>query len=72
MEVLVHLAREPSAVVSIVELVERLWPRLESGRDAVHRSITELRRALGDDAKHPTYIETIPKRGYRLMRPVGG
>lgn len=72
MEVLVHLAREPSAVVGIAELVERLWPRLESGRDAVHRAITELRRALGDDAKHPTYIETIPKRGYRLMRPVGG
>ena len=34
------------------------------------RTIAELRRCLGDDAHQPRYIETIPRRGYRLLQPV--
>ena len=38
--------------------------------DVITRCISALRRALGDDAKQPQYIETVPRRGYRVMLPV--
>ena len=38
---------------------------------SLYQAIAQLRRALGDSAKQPRYIETVPKRGYRLIAPVG-
>jgi tetratricopeptide (TPR) repeat protein len=37
---------------------------------ALFRHVSELRRLLGDDSKVPRYIQTIPKKGYRLVAPV--
>src|SRR6185295_16652612 len=62
MEVLVHLAGRGGEVVSKEELVQSVWDGRFVSDDVVWRSIRELRRALGDGA-----IETIPKRGYRLV-----
>jgi tetratricopeptide (TPR) repeat protein len=71
MEVLVCLARQPGAVVGKEELVREVWEGRFVSDDVVWRSIRELRRALGDDARSAGFIETIPKRGYRLLPPVG-
>ncbi|MEA2694801.1 MAG: hypothetical protein QOJ16_4188 [Acidobacteriota bacterium] len=71
MEVLVRLARDPGAVVPKEELVREVWEGRFVSDDVVWRSIRELRRALGDDARTAGFIETIPKRGYRLRLPVG-
>src|SRR6185436_16966254 len=68
MEVLVHLAGRRGEVVSKEELVGAVWEGRFVSDDVVWRSIRELRRALGDDAAR---IETIPKRGYRLVVPEG-
>jgi TolB-like protein/DNA-binding winged helix-turn-helix (wHTH) protein len=70
MEVLVCLARRAGRVVTKDELVREVWEGRFVSDDVVWRSVRELRRALGDEARAPRFIETIPKRGYRLLAPV--
>lgn len=70
MQVLVHLAIQAGRVVSRQELEASIWPKQVVGDDAVTNAIIKLRKALGDDARHPQFIETIPKRGYRLLAEV--
>jgi TolB-like protein/DNA-binding winged helix-turn-helix (wHTH) protein len=70
MEVLVCLARRPGRVVTKDELVREVWEGRFVSDDVVWRSVRELRRALGDETRAPRYIETIPRRGYRLLAPV--
>lgn len=67
MEVLVCLARHSGSVVSKERLFSEVWPDTFVGDDALTRCISELRRAFEDDPKAPRVIETIPKRGYRLL-----
>lgn len=70
MDVLVLLARHAGRVVSREELLAAIWPGVVVGDEALTQAIIKLRRALGDDSRAPRYIETIPKRGYRLVAPV--
>ena len=70
MQVLEALAETPNEVVSRDALVARVWPGVYVTDDVLHRAIRELRRVFGDDTASPTYIETIRKRGYRLIAPV--
>ena len=51
------------------QLVARVWPDVFVSDDVLHRAIRELRRAFGDETANPTYVETIRKRGYRLIAP---
>lgn len=71
MDVLMALARRAGGVVSREELFAAAWPGLVVGDEALTQAITRLRRALGDDPRSPAYIETIPKRGYRMAAVVG-
>ena len=70
MQVLEVLAETPGQVVTRDALVARVWPDVFVSEDVLHRAIRELRRAFGDDTSKPAYIETIRKRGYRLIAPV--
>ena len=70
-ELLVHLARRKGEVVGREELLQAVWPGVVVGDDTLTQAVNKLRRSLGDDAHAPTYIETISKRGYRLIAPVG-
>lgn len=70
MELLVALASRPGEVVSREELLSTVWPGVVVGDEALSQVVTKLRKALGDDARVPTYIETISKRGYRLIAEV--
>ncbi len=67
MDVLVCLARNPGDVVSREALIDAVWPEVFISESVLTRAIAGLRRALGDDARRPRFIETISKRGYRLM-----
>lgn len=69
-EVLVHLAQRPGDVVSREELLAAVWPGVIVGDNALTQTVAKLRRALGDTARAPAYIEAIAKRGYRLIAPV--
>ena len=70
MEVLVFLADHSGKVVSREALEAKAWAGMVVGYDAVASSIIKLRKALGDDSRNPHYIETISKKGYRLIAPV--
>ncbi len=70
MDVLLFLARRGGEVVSKNDITDAVWSEQFITDSVVTRAIAELRRALGDDAHAPRYIETISKRGYRLIAPV--
>ena len=70
MDVLVFLASRQGEVVSNEDLVEALWEGRAMSDEPITRSISVIRSCLGDDSRHPTYIERIARRGYRLMLPV--
>ncbi len=67
MDVLVRLARTTGEVVSREDLIDAVWPDVFISESVLTRAIAGLRRALGDDARSPRFIETISKRGYRLI-----
>jgi TolB-like protein/DNA-binding winged helix-turn-helix (wHTH) protein/Flp pilus assembly protein TadD len=67
MTVLVCLAREPGQVLSRERLEEQAWQGMVVGYDSLASAIIKLRKALGDDSRSPRYIETVPKKGYRLI-----
>ncbi|MQA23579.1 nSTAND1 domain-containing NTPase [Rugamonas rivuli] len=67
MDVLLHLCKHPHIVVSAETLLDACWGDISPSDNAVHKIITQLRRALDDSAVEPRYIETIRKRGYRLL-----
>jgi DNA-binding winged helix-turn-helix (wHTH) protein/TolB-like protein/Tfp pilus assembly protein PilF len=71
MEVLMALAGRAGEVVSREALLEAVWPGVVVGDEALTQGIIKLRKALGDNPRAPSYIETISKRGYRLIAPVG-
>lgn len=70
MEVLIYLADHAGEVVSTEELIENVWQGRVVGDGTVYQSITNLRKAMGDRTEEARIIETIPKRGYRLVAPV--
>lgn len=70
MKVLVYLAQRAGEAVSKEELLNSVWADTFVGDDVLKHSISELRRVFGDDVQAPSVIQTIPKRGYRLVAPV--
>jgi len=70
MEVLVYLAEHAGAVLSKSTIMQALWPDTCVTPEVLTYSIFEIRKAFGDDAKNPRFIQTIPRRGYRLIAPV--
>jgi TolB-like protein len=70
MDLLVFLAGSGGRVVSRNDIVDAIWGGRLIAETTLTRSIADLRRALGDTAHERQYIETIPKRGYRLVAPV--
>ena len=70
MDVLVYLAGHPGRVVSKDELVRFVWQDRCVTDDVLTVAISALRKALGDDARGPEYVETVPRRGYRWIARV--
>src|SRR5277367_3193406 len=71
MRLLVCLADHAGEVVSIDNLLDQVWSDVTVAPDSVYQAVTSLRRLLGDDPKQPTYIETVPRLGYRIVATVG-
>jgi TolB-like protein/DNA-binding winged helix-turn-helix (wHTH) protein len=70
LRLLLCLAEHAGEVVSIDELLSHVWQGVIVTPDSVYQAVTSLRRLLGDDTKRPTYIATVPRRGYRLVAVV--
>ncbi len=69
-ELLVCLAARPGELASREHLVDGVWQTGFVTVSALTHLVAELRKALGDDPRDPRYVETIPRRGYRLIAPV--
>src|SRR5579859_4989997 len=70
--VLHYLAARPQKLVTKEELLSKIWTDVLVSDASIKVCILEIRKALGDGAKTPTYIETVHRRGYRFIAPVGG
>jgi TolB-like protein/DNA-binding winged helix-turn-helix (wHTH) protein/Tfp pilus assembly protein PilF len=70
MEVIVYLAGHAGEVVSKEHIIKSVWADRFVTDEVLTTAICELRKALGDEAKRPRFIQTIPKKGYRLIAPV--
>lgn len=71
MDVLVMLTNRAGEVASPEELLATCWPGDAYGDNPVHKCVAMLRKALGDDVRAPRYIQTIRKRGYRVVAATG-
>lgn len=67
MDALIVFAERAGQVVKKDELIVEVWGRIAVSDHSVAMVVSQLRRALNDDAKSPRYIETITKRGYRMI-----
>lgn len=70
LEVLLCLAARPGETVAPEELLATVWEGKFVVDAVVTRAISELRRAFGDDPRAPRYIQTVARRGYRLIATV--
>ena len=68
MQVLLALVSAAPNLVRREDLVAQVWPRGYVTDDALNRCISSLRHALGDDARSPEFILTVPRKGYRLAQ----
>ena len=62
-----QLAEHPGALVTKTALLNAIWKNCNVGDEALKHCVAEIRRALGDDAETPKYIETVHRRGYRFI-----
>src|SRR5262245_62758011 len=72
-QVLLILLEIPGQLVTREELQQQLWPGASFGdfEHGLNAAVNRLREVLGDSATEPTYIETIPRRGYRFIAQTG-
>jgi len=70
MDVLVELARAYPEVLERDDVIRTVWNDRPTSDDALARCVAILRKELGDTPSKPRFIQTVPKRGYRLIVPV--
>ncbi|HEY2016218.1 MAG TPA: AAA family ATPase, partial [Bryobacteraceae bacterium] len=69
-DVLRHLVEHADRVVTQDELLEAIWPKIYVNPEGIRKYVLEIRKVLGDQRNPPSFIETLPKRGYRFIAKV--
>lgn len=70
MALLLYLVQNAGRVVSREQLFRAVWPGVIVSDDTLTQAVAKLRRAFGDSARQPRYVQTVSKRGYRLSAEV--
>ena len=70
MRLLLCLANSAGEVVSVDRLLTEVWSGVVVGSASVYQAVSQLRKLLGDVDPNPTYIATVPRKGYRLVARV--
>jgi TolB-like protein/DNA-binding winged helix-turn-helix (wHTH) protein/Tfp pilus assembly protein PilF len=70
MRLLMCLVESAGSVVSIERLLSEVWTGVIVGSASVYQAVSQLRKILGDTDPDPTYIATVPRKGYRLIAAV--
>jgi Tol biopolymer transport system component/DNA-binding winged helix-turn-helix (wHTH) protein len=71
-DTLAYLIQHRDRIVEKDELISKVWAGTFVSDDSLIHSVSVLRRVLGDDVEHPTFITTLPRRGYRFVCEVTG
>src|SRR5688572_28744838 len=66
-EILGYLAAKGGDIVTKEELLDRFWPGVNISENTLSRAVADIRKALGDDAGKPLYLQTAARRGYRFV-----
>ncbi|MDP2055002.1 MAG: winged helix-turn-helix domain-containing protein [Acidobacteriota bacterium] len=66
-EILGHLSTRDGQIVTKDELLERFWPGVNISDNTLTRAVADIRKALGDSAAAPVYVQTLARRGYRFV-----
>jgi Tol biopolymer transport system component/DNA-binding winged helix-turn-helix (wHTH) protein len=69
-DVLVLLLQRAGKLVTKQEILEVVWPQTAVTDYALTRVVAQLRKVLGDEVRDARFIETVPTRGYRWIRPL--
>ncbi|MDX1272095.1 winged helix-turn-helix domain-containing protein, partial [Bizionia paragorgiae] len=70
LEVLIQLALHAENAVSQPRLLQAVWGDKKASKANLSHAVSELRHVLGDHKECPEFIQTLPRRGYRLLMPV--
>jgi len=70
-QVLRYLLDRPGALVTKAQLLDAVWGDVVVSEETLTKSISEVRKALGDDPRHPRLLQTVHGRGFRLIQPIG-
>ena len=70
--VLCYLAERPGMLVSKEELLDAVWGGIAVTEATLTKSISEIRDALHDEVRHPRFVETVHRRGFRFVSAIGG
>lgn len=70
-QLLIFFIDNPGVIITRDDLVDNLWSGRFVSDNTLNKHIANLRKTLGDDPKQARYLETLSKRGYRLVCPVG-
>ncbi len=70
MELLVYLAERPGQTIARDEILGAVWDGKAVIDAVLTRGISEIRQTLGDDPQQPRFIQTVPRKGYRLIAAV--
>lgn len=70
MDLLVYLAEQQGGIVTADDIITHVWVGVAVTNDSLYFSMSQLRKALDDVGGEKSLIETLPKRGYRLVAPV--
>src|SRR3979490_104522 len=69
-DVLAYLVEHAERIVTQDEILEALWSETYVNPEILRKYILEIRKSLGDRPDNPEFIETLPKRGSRVVSPV--
>src|SRR5205823_14369980 len=68
--VLCYLAERPGILVSKAELLDAVWGGISDTEATLTKSISEIRDALHDEVRHPRFVETVHRRGFRFFSAI--
>src|SRR2546421_6963028 len=69
-QVLIYLLEQRQRLVTKNELIDHIWPDTAVTDNTLEQCLAEIRKVLGDNSRHPQFIKTVPRAGYRFIAQV--
>src|SRR5947209_15372085 len=69
-QVLIYLLEQRQRLITKNELIDRIWPDTAITDNTLEQCLAEIRKVLGDDSRHPRFVKTVPRAGYRFIGEV--